>query len=166
MHVQSANRNYPPLRIGASALLGLGAGLAGGLAEVGWIWLYSGLSGDDPAAIAAAVTATFFPLTGPVAVLSGLVIHMVLAAALGAALAIGLRGLGPRLASRGGDLWAVTLALALVWGVNFFILLPILNPGFVHIVPLPVSLISKLSFGLAAALVLHRKSRVSQFPAN
>jgi hypothetical protein len=47
-------------------------------------------------------------------------------------------------------------ALAIVWGFNFFVLLPLISPDFVHLVPYPVSLASKLLFGLAAAEVLRR----------
>lgn len=166
MQFHSSNLNRPPLGYPAITNVGIIAGLVGGLAEVVWIWLYSGLVGDDPTAIATAVSATFLTLSDPLAILSGLAIHMVLAAALGVALAIGLRRGLPQLARGGGDVVLVTLALAAVWGINFFILLPILNPGFVHIVPMPVSLISKLSFGIAAALVLHRQARRSGFPAN
>jgi hypothetical protein len=45
--------------------------------------------------------------------------------------------------------------LSAIWAANFFLLLPAFNPAFVTIVPLEVSLVSKLLFGLAAALVLH-----------
>ena len=45
-------------------------------------------------------------------------------------------------------------ALAGVWAVNFFVVLPIVSPAFVHIVPYAVSLTSKLLFGVAAAEVV------------
>jgi hypothetical protein len=45
-------------------------------------------------------------------------------------------------------------ALAGVWATNFFVVLPIVSPAFVHIVPYAVSLTSKLLFGAAMAAVL------------
>src|SRR5580704_12033145 len=45
-------------------------------------------------------------------------------------------------------------ALAGVWAVNFFAVLPIVSPAFIHIVPYAVSLTSKLLFGVAAAEIV------------
>jgi hypothetical protein len=45
-------------------------------------------------------------------------------------------------------------ALAGVWATNFFIILPIVSPAFVHMVPYAVSLTFNLLFGLAAAAAL------------
>ena len=44
--------------------------------------------------------------------------------------------------------------LALVWAVNFFIILPWLNPAFVTLMPYSVSLASKLLFGVTLGVVL------------
>ena len=44
-----------------------------------------------------------------------------------------------------------------VWAVNFFVLLPGISPAFVHLVPYPVSLMSKVLFGLAAAEAFRRQ---------
>jgi len=157
MHLHPSNLTHSPLDLSAMAIIGVISGLVGGLAEVLWIWLYSSIVGDDPLAIAAAVSATFVTLGGPIAVVLGLAVHMVLAAALGLSLTAALRLASPRLARSASEVFLVVIALVAVWGANFFVLLPIINPGFVHIVPLPVSLISKLSFGIAAAYVLHRR---------
>ena len=48
-------------------------------------------------------------------------------------------------------------ALVSVWAVNFFVVLPIISPAFVHLAPYPVSLMSKVLFGLAAAEALRRQ---------
>jgi hypothetical protein len=45
-------------------------------------------------------------------------------------------------------------ALAMVWAFNFFILLPLIDPAFVALMPYPASLLSKLLFGLAGAVML------------
>lgn len=57
------------------------------------------------------------------------------------------------------------LALTIVWGINFFVVLPLLSPyfvdlnrSFVELIPYPASLTSKLMFGLTAAVVLRGKA--------
>src|SRR5204863_9421935 len=57
-------------------------------------------------------------------------------------------------------------SLAGVWLVNFTVILPALNPAFVTLLPLWVTLISKLLFGAAMSAVLltssyHRLGRFS-----
>ncbi|HLD13557.1 MAG TPA: hypothetical protein VJB18_02450 [Burkholderiales bacterium] len=42
-----------------------------------------------------------------------------------------------------------TVALAAVWAVNFLVILPVVHPAFVYLLPYPVTLLSKLFFGLA-----------------
>ena len=56
-------------------------------------------------------------------------------------------------------------ALAGVWAINFFVVLPIVSPAFVHMVPYAVSLTSKLLFGVAAAAVLRRQAVVELLPS-
>jgi len=53
---------------------------------------------------------------------------------------------------------SATAALALVWAVNFFLVLPHVNPAFTMLMPYPVTFISKLLFGLAAGMWLSRFS--------
>ena len=45
-------------------------------------------------------------------------------------------------------------SLAVVWLVNFTVVLPALNPAFVTLLPLWATLISKLLFGAAMTVVL------------
>ena len=136
---------------------GILAGAAGGLAEIAWVSLYAVVTGGDAAILARGVTtAAGLTVLLPVApVTMGIVVHMIVAAVLGIALA----GLWQALARRHGtgSLYAVALAaLAGVWVLNFFVVLPTISPAFVHLVPYPVSLLSKLLFGLAAAETLRR----------
>ena len=49
---------------------------------------------------------------------------------------------------------AVVGLLIGIWATNFFLVLPAINPAFVALVPYTTSLISKVLFGAAAALVL------------
>ena len=139
---------------------GLLAGFAGGAAEVGWIALYSSLTGGSASAVANGVTASVIPAAAgtAAAVPLGLAIHFGLAIALGLAVAVLLRRAVPQLAGTMTELGLIVATLAMVWAVNFLIVLPVVNPAFVHVVPMPVSFTSKLLFGLAAALVLRIKS--------
>ena len=144
---------------------GILAGVAGGLAEIAWIWLYAAATGGNAAVLARGVTIA----AGASAVLpqapvsTGIAVHMILAAMLGIALA----GLWRALArTQGvGGLYAVAVAaLASVWAMNFFVVLPAISPAFVLLVPYSVSLVSKLLFGLAAAETLRRCTIVAATP--
>lgn len=134
-------------------LAGLAGGLAGGLAEVAWIYVYAALTGLDAATMALGISTAVGMGSTDTPILYGVAIHMALAAALGIALAFTLWPALKYLPGNGA-IYAVTLmALAGVWALNFLIVLPRLSPGFVYLVPLQVSLMSKLLFGLAAAAV-------------
>ena len=146
---------------------GVIAGAAGGLAEVAWVSLYAAATGGDPAVLARGVTTaagvTALLPASPVAV--GVAVHMTLAVMLGVLLSgvwAALRRGGPRLSNPYPFMLA---ALAGVWAINFFVVLPIVNPAFVRIVPYAVSLMSKLLFGAAAATVLRRWPAVELLPS-
>jgi hypothetical protein len=75
---------------------------------------------------------------------------MGLAAILGVAVALAIRPVAGSL--HGIGLYAtVSAALAIVWAVNFLVVLPLVSPQFVDVVPYAVSFLSKLLFGVAAA---------------
>ena len=144
--------------------LGTLAGLAGGIMEVLWIVLYQSLSGNDAAIVARGVTQTVFPdiAAAPTSVAVGILIHMVLAVGLGIVIAIAVPLALPRIAGTIFEPVVVILALVGVWLMNFFVILPMVNPAFVTIVPYPVSFVSKTLFGFASAFVFwmarHRKA--------
>jgi hypothetical protein len=147
-------------------LLGCLVGVAGGLAEILWIAVYGALSGSEIGEVArsiSAVASTLVPvaalITEPVA--SGMGVHMVAAIGLGIALAFAWRALSAHWASAANGSAFMLLALTIVWGINFFVVLPLISPyfvdlhrTFVEVIPYPASLFSKLMFGLAAAAVL------------
>ena len=149
-HFSSAPLDERRLRIGAVA------GVAGGAAEIAWILLYSGLGTVDGNGVAQGVTATF---SNPVAVSSagvtiGVLIHMIIAILLGIAIALVSGKILPEVRSMLLEPCFVVTGLVGVWAVNFYLLLPVINPGFVHLLPLEASLTSKVFFGIAAAWVL------------
>ncbi len=141
----------------ATGAIGAGilAGLAGGAAEIAWIGIYENVAGGDGAVVAGAVAQTLIPglAPGAAAVALGLAIHMALAAALGIAIALAVSALLPRLVGTVVEPVAIVLALIGVWTINFFVVLPAINPDFVALLPLQVSLASKVLFGVAAAFV-------------
>jgi len=135
---------------------GVVAGVAGGLAEIAWVTLYAGATSADPATFASGVTtaaglSALFP-AAPVAV--GVTVHMALAVTLGIALSFGWRALSSHRLDAAGLFPFILAALGGVWAVNFFAVLPIISPAFIHLAPYPVSLMSKVLYGLAAAEAL------------
>lgn len=132
------------------------AGLLGGLAEVFVMGTYAAIAGSSGAGILSLVTVSFFSeaisfgLYGPAI---GLVIHLLLSLIIGVAFALGIS----RLAAAGSAIGysrAIVYGTALlltIWAVNFFVVLPVLNPLFVVVAPLKVTLLSKLTFGISLA---------------
>ena len=56
--------------------------------------------------------------------------------------------------------------LIAVWAVNFLVVLPHINPEFVHLLPYSVTLLSKLLFAVAATTVLQtRRLRLARVRA-
>ncbi len=155
MIVTVAKRRLYPLAPGVWSA-GVLAGLAGGSAEVVWIALYGRVSDGQAAAVARGVTYSFFPDLGVqwLAVPLGVAIHMGLAILVGLAVAILLRSRFPRMRATAIEPVAVIGMLVAVWAMNFFVVLPMINPAFVSLVPYWVSLISKVLFGIAAALTM------------
>ncbi len=132
------------------------AGLAGGMAEVFWIAAAAMALGADGWAVSRAVSATVVPgiAASSIAPWVGLLIHFLLSIALAM---VFVRTLGRRLGAATLFLAALA-ALAAVWAFNFLLLLPLINPAFVSLLPHPVTLVSKLLFGVAMASVLVRQA--------
>ena len=132
---------------------GAAAGLVGGLAEVLVVGAYSRVAGIDAAGIAGAIATAV--RVDPGSAIAGLAVHMVLSAGLGVALLAAAKGGGVLRAgsARLVHAWAL-LALGAIWSLNFFVVLPIVSPGFVHLLPYPVTLASKLMFAVAAVATL------------
>lgn len=148
---------------------GIIAGAAGGLAEIAWVTFYAGATGGNAAVLAHGVTSaagvTALLPQSPVSL--GIVVHMILAVALGVTLAYAWRTLRARRFAGSGLYPLMLAALSAVWATNFFVILPIVSPAFVHLVPYAVSLASKLLFGLAAAAALQwRTDREGAVPMN
>lgn len=133
------------------------AGLLGGLAEVVWVGFYSLSIGTQLSEIGRGIAATVYPASSGlyIAPALGLLIHMVLSVLLAFGFGALLWPLVERtFHNKAAALIASVATLAVVWKVNFFVLLPIWNPEFVSLLPLTVTLASKILFGLAMGAVL------------
>lgn len=137
--------NRYPLKLALPVVL-LG-GLAGGVAEIVWVMLYAALTSFDASVVARAIATTFvsIPLADRVLTMFGVVIHFTLSLGLALAFAYTISDRLPRETM----VPTAVAALAIVWGVNFLVVLPIVNPEFVTLLPAPVTLASKLFFGVA-----------------
>lgn len=146
--------------------IGVIAGVAGGLAEVAWVSVYSAMTGGDAAVLARGVTtaagvSALLPAS-PAAL--GVAVHMALAVMLGIALAFAWQELSAHGLTASRPYPFMLSALSVVWAINFFVVLPVVSPAFVHLVPYGASLASKLLFGIAAAAVLQAQdSRTRDF---
>ena len=134
----------------------IAAGAAGGMAEVLWIALAAMVLGGDGWAVSRAVSTTVIPslAASSSAPWIGLLIHFLLSIALAA---VFVQMLGRRF-SPATLFGAALAALTAVWAFNFLLLLPLINPAFVSLLPHPVTLVSKLLFGIAMASVLVRRA--------
>jgi hypothetical protein len=144
----------------ATLLTGSIAGLIGGLVEFGWVTLYADITGEDPhqfapGIVSAAAVRALLPGRPP-SFLS-VVVNLLFAVILGIVLTLAWRALVAEKPTLTNPLPFALAALGVVWAINFFVLLPIIRPEFVHLVPYGVSLTSSLLYGATVAAVLHDK---------
>lgn len=131
------------------------AGLAAGMAEITWIAIYTSLSQQSSLYIAEQISYTIAGKALNFAALYGIGIHIVLSILLTFIIVLWVIKSHPYLLQSKPRLIAVMcLILSAVWFINFFIILPWLNPVFVNIVPYSVSFISKNLFALTLAFFL------------
>ncbi|HUB12116.1 MAG TPA: hypothetical protein VMB34_09170 [Acetobacteraceae bacterium] len=144
--------------------IGVAAGLAGGAAEILWVAGYGAITGAPVDAVARGVTTALVPslATLPYAAPIGIAFHMLLAIVLGIAVVTALRAPLLRQVTGWSQSMLVVLALGAVWSFNFLVVLPQLDPAFLALLPLLVTLVSKLLFGVSAAAVMRsRRSAVA-----
>lgn len=142
---------------GAFLKVTLIAGLCGGMAEIIWVQLYTFLAGQSSVEVARQVTASLLPGMAEAAAAPalGVAIHLVLSVLVALAYALLVwqpftRRHGPAI-----SLAAASGVLACIWGVNFLLLLPVVNAEFVGLLPFSVTLGSKLLFGVSMAGVFY-----------
>ncbi len=134
----------------------LTAGLLGGLAEIAWMYAYNLNNTIGLKEISREISATLHISSSNYAI--GLIIHLSLS------LLIGL-GYGKIILEKycknnlGAILMSSLLVLAVIWVSTFKLILPILNNDMANIVPMHISFISKMLFGLFMALSYHGLNR-------
>jgi hypothetical protein len=136
------------------------AGLIGGLAEVLWVALYATIAPADGTLVAREVAESVFGngAGGAWAAPLGIGLHMLLSIALAAAFTMVAWRWAAR-AGAAGIMGASLATLAAIWAVNFFVVLPALNPVFVALLPLAITFTSKMLFGAAMGYALVRATR-------
>lgn len=133
----------------------LWGGFAGGAAEVVVVTLATLVAGIGGWAVVAGVAdATFGErFLGSDAVVVGLTVHFMLSFLIAACFV----PIAAQIQERFGVVGVVAAsaaALSAVWALNFLVILPRVAPEFVTVVPLAVSFLSKLSFGVVMGLTL------------
>lgn len=128
-------------------------GIAGGLAEIVVVTLYCAASGASVPDVGRHIA--FAAGFEGASAWTGVAIHLALAAMLGIAIMFAWNPARVNPARAAPLYLLLLLTLAAVWAINFFMVLPVLSPEFVTLLPLPVTLASKLMFGWAAAAALH-----------
>jgi hypothetical protein len=146
-------RTLKPSRIVEVLTAGVLGGIAGGAAEIGWIGFYGAATGTPLDPVARGIVVSVFPALAASewATEYGVLIHLGLAVALGIGLALAVSLLLRRLRDGLSEFALPMLVLMAVWAVNFLLVLPHINPAFVHLLPYGATLFSKLLFGFAAA---------------
>lgn len=146
------------------------AGLAGGITEILWVMAWSAATPLQAATVAHEITLTVFPGVAETVMATevGLLIHLAISLALGL---VFTRIIGNNFLQRyeiRGVFAGSVAVLALIWAINFLVILPILNPVFITLMPLGVTFVSKLLFGLAMGSVLlttpHRYAVTNRIP--
>ena len=140
-------------RRSATLLTGSMAGLIGGLVEFGWVTLYTDITGEDshqfaPGIVSAAAVRGLLPGRPPS--LPSVIVNLLFAIILGIVLTLGWQAIKARKLGLSNPLPFTLAALGVVWVINFFVLLPIIRPEFVHLV-----LTSSLLYGATVAAVLY-----------
>lgn len=140
------------------------AGFAGGIAEIAWVGIYCYLTGTSSIEVARQVAVTV-SLEYPAAPFFGVLMHLALSFA---AAAVYSALIWHPITARYGAALSMLVAMAVlaaVWAVNFLLILPVLNPGFVKLMPYPVTIVSKLLFGICMALAFKFAGKDYLFPS-
>jgi len=131
------------------------AGLAGGLSEILCIGVYSAVTHSGGFEIARQITASVLPTWADLSIarLSGVVIHLALSVVLAFLCCTVCIEPVARRFGHAGILLSSMVVLVCVWGINFLVILPVINPAFVTLLPFLVTLLSKMLFGLTMGSV-------------
>lgn len=132
------------------------SGVAGGMMEILWVTLYSFFTPQDISHVSREVALTLIPAARhwTFAPMLGVGIHLMLSVTLSAGFVLFVwRPYVVRFGKLVTLLSAMSI-LSAIWAVNFYALLPVMNPYFLTLLPTTVTLVSKILFGLAMGMTL------------
>ncbi len=126
------------------------AGLCGGMAEIVWITIYSTVMPISGMEVARQITASVLPSLADTSAAApiGIAVHLLLSFLLAGVFAIVVWLPFSRKLQFARAMLIAVAALSGVWVVNFFVILPVINPVFVDLMPYAASLFSKTLFGI------------------
>ena len=127
------------------------AGICGGMAEILWVAIYSAVTPTSGMEVARQISASVFPSLAetPVAVPVGIAVHLLLSLLLAGIFTVAVWLPYARKLRFATAVLLAALVLSGVWAINFFVILPVLNPAFVVLLPYAATLFSKVLFGIA-----------------
>lgn len=127
------------------------AGFCGGMAEIAWVAIYSAMTPTSGMEVARQISASVFPSLAytSAAVPVGIAVHLLLALLLAGIFTVAIWLPYARKLRFVNAMLVAVAALSSVWVINFFVILPVLNPAFVELMPYAVTLFSKALFGIA-----------------
>lgn len=142
------------------------AGFLAGLAEVVWIGFYSLITDMQLSQVGSAITATVYSHSSEfyLSPVLGLMIHMVLSVLLAFGFGLLLWPIIERMFRfKAATMIASVATVVIVWKINFFLLLPMWSSEFIGLMPLSVTLISKILFGMTMGTVLtvYQQSKIA-----
>lgn len=137
-------------------------GFVAGMTEIVWVSLYSLFSHVELANIASSISQTVFfnSLNIQIAPVMGIIVHLGLSILLALAFGFTVLPFIERQTTNSTTLIASLITLTVVWKINFFVLLPVWNPEFISLLPLHITLVSKLLFGLTMGMMLTQQKRL------
>lgn len=143
------------------------AGLCGGMAEIVWVAIYSAMTPVSAMEVARQISASVFPAMADSSAAApvGIAIHLLLSLLLAGVFTVSVWLPFARRLRFTPALLVAVAALSGVWAINFFVILPLLNPVFVTLMPYEITLVSKMLFGLAMGGVLVRAATAGKASA-
>ncbi len=127
------------------------AGFCGGMAEIIWVAIYGAMTPTSGMEVARQVSASVFPsmTDSSAAVPVGIAVHLLLSLLLAGIFAVAVWLPFSRKLRFVQAMLVAVAALSGVWAINFFVILPVLNPAFIDLMPYAATLFSKVLFGIA-----------------
>lgn len=127
------------------------AGFCGGMAEIIWVAIYGAMTPTSAMEVARQISASVFPAMADSSAAApvGIAVHLLLSLLLAGVFAVAVWLPFARKLRFAPAMLVSVAALSGVWAINFFVILPLLNPAFVVLMPYAATLFSKVLFGIA-----------------